>query len=47
MSGAKMAGLLEGAMFSPACGLAGLTEGQAEMVAEAVVEVAGEVAAHG
>ncbi len=47
MSGAKMAGLLDGAMFSPACGLAGLTEGQAEIVAQAVVEMAGELAARG
>jgi hypothetical protein len=46
-SGAKMAGLLEGAMFSPACGLAGLTEGQAEIVARAVSQLAGELAAHG
>ena len=45
MSGAKMAGLLDGAMFSPACGLAGLTEGQAEIVARTVVEIAGELAA--
>lgn len=47
MSGAKMAGLLEGAMFSPACGLAGLSEGQAETVAQTVVELAGELASHG
>lgn len=47
MSGAKLAGLLEGAMFSPACGLAGLTEGQAEIVAQTVVQLAGELAAHG
>jgi methionine synthase II (cobalamin-independent) len=47
MSGAKMAGLLEGAMFSPACGLAGLTDGQAEIVAQAVVEIAGDLAARG
>jgi len=47
MAGAKMDGLLEGAMFSPACGLAGLTEGQAEIVAHTVVRLAGELAAHG
>ena len=47
MSGAKMAGLLEDAMFSPACGLAGLTEGQAEIVARTVVQLAEELPAHG
>lgn len=46
-SGARMAGLLEDAMFSPACGLAALTEGQAEIVAQTVVRVAGELAADG
>lgn len=44
MSGAKMAGLVEGAMFSPACGLAGLSESQAEIVAHTVVRLAGELA---
>ena len=47
MSGAKMAGLLEGAMYSPACGLAGLSEGQAETVAQTVVQLAEELASHG
>ena len=47
MAGAKLAGLLDGAMLSPACGLAGLTEGQAEIVAQTVVQLAGELAAHG
>ena len=47
MSGAKMAGLLEDAMFSPACGLAGLSESQAEIVARTVVRLAGELAADG
>lgn len=47
MSGAKLAGLVDGAMFSPACGLAGLSEVQAETVARTVVQVAGELASHG
>jgi methionine synthase II (cobalamin-independent) len=47
MSGAKMAGLLDDAMFSPACGLAGLTESQAEIVARTVVQLAGELASNG
>ena len=47
MSGAKMDGLVDGAMFSPACGLAGLTEGHAETVARTVVQLAGELMADG
>lgn len=47
MAGAKLAGLVEGAMFSPACGLAGLSESQAEVVAQTVVRLAGELATHG
>ena len=47
MSGAKMAGLLEGAMFSPGCGLAGLTKGQAEIVARTVIRLAEELPSYG
>ena len=47
MSGAKMDGLVDGAMFSPACGLAGLTEGHPETVARTVVQLAGELTADG
>lgn len=47
VSGAKMEGLIDDAMFSPACGMAGLTEDQAEVVARTVERLAGELTAHG
>ncbi len=46
-SGARLAGLVEDSMFSPACGLAGLTEDQAAVVAGAVAELARELTSHG
>ena len=47
MAGAQLDGLVDGAMFSPACGLAGLSESQAETVARAVVHLAEDVVTHG
>jgi hypothetical protein len=44
MGGADMASLVSSALYSPACGLAGLTEGQAEIVARTVHTVVGEMA---
>ena len=44
MGGADMASLVSSALYSPACGLAGLTEGQAEVVARTVHTVVGELA---
>lgn len=47
MAGASLLRLVEDARFSPACGLAGLTEDQAAVVAERVRRLAGELTAHG
>jgi hypothetical protein len=47
VAGAKLDGLVDGAMFSPACGMAGLSESQAETVARAVVQLAEDVVTHG
>lgn len=43
LGGADMMSLTSGAMYSPTCGLAGLTEGQAEIVAGTVHTVVGEL----
>ncbi len=43
VGGADMATLDDGALFTPACGLAGLTEGQAEIVARTVRSVVGDL----
>lgn len=47
MAGARLEGLLDGAMFTPACGLAGLSESQAETVAQAVQQLAEDLMPHG
>lgn len=44
MGGADMVSLTSQALYTPSCGLAGLTEGQAEIVARTVHSVAGELA---
>jgi len=44
LGGADMVSLTSGAMFSTSCGLAGLTEGQAELVAGKVQTVVGDLA---
>ncbi len=47
LGGADLVRLSRQALFSPGCGLAGLSEGQAEMVCSRVRVVAGELSAHG
>jgi hypothetical protein len=47
VAGARLDGLVDGAMFSPACGLAGLSVSQAETVARVVGQVAEDVVTHG
>ena len=44
MGGADMTAVVSSAVYTPACGLAGLTEGQAEIVAGTVKTVVGELA---
>jgi hypothetical protein len=43
LGGADMVSLTSGAMYSTSCGLAGLTEGQAELVARTVQTVVGDL----
>ncbi|MGH9053710.1 MAG: hypothetical protein ACRDWX_11965 [Acidimicrobiia bacterium] len=47
LGGADLARLEAGAWYSPACGLAGLSESQAEEVCRRVRVLAGELSAHG
>jgi hypothetical protein len=44
LGGADLISLTSGAMYSTSCGLAGLTEGQAELVARTVQTVVGDLA---